>query len=61
MYAGLTLAGTTGSTNRIEFKHDLAATNWNVLTNLILPASPYLFIDTTPATAARRFYRVTEQ
>ena len=60
-YAGLTLAGSVGSTNRIDYKNNLAATNWNVLTNLILPASPYLFIDTTPATAAGRFYRVVEQ
>jgi N-acetylneuraminic acid mutarotase len=60
-YAGLTLAGSVGSTNRIDYKNDLAATNWNVLTNLTLLASPYLSIDPTPAYGAKRFYRVVEQ
>lgn len=60
-YPGLSLVGLVGTTNRIDFKTDLSATNWNVLTNLILPSSPYLFIDPTPATTGKRFYRVVEQ
>ena len=60
-YAGLTLTGTVGSTNRIDVRNNLAATNWTALTNLILPSNPYLFIDPTPASGAGRFYRVVEQ
>jgi hypothetical protein len=60
MYAGLTIVGTVGSTNRIEYKDNLTTTNWNVLTSLVLPASPYLFIDTNSASPAKRFYRVLQ-
>jgi hypothetical protein len=61
MYAGLTLIGTVGSTNRIDFKNDLAASNWTALTNLVLPSSPYLFFDTSSPNATKRFYRVVQQ
>ena len=61
MYAGLTLSGPVGSTNRIDFTASLAATNWTVLTNLVLPASPYLFIDTNSPNSATRFYRAVQQ
>jgi hypothetical protein len=60
LYAGLTLSGPVGSTNRIDFTTNLAATNWTVLTNLILPTSPYLFIDTDSSHSPARFYRVVE-
>jgi N-acetylneuraminic acid mutarotase len=61
LYAGLTLAGPVGSTNEIDFKTDLAATNWTELTSLVLPASPYLFIDTNSPSSANKFYRVVQQ
>lgn len=61
MYAGLTLFGMAGTTNRIDFKNDLAAPNWTVLTNLVLPFSPYLFIDTNSPNSTKRFYRVVQQ
>jgi len=36
-------------------------TNWQVLTNLILPVSPYLFLDYESLGQARRVYRTTPQ
>ena len=57
LYAGLTITGSVGATNRIDFRTDLSGTNWTALTNVVLPTSPYLFIDTTSAATARRFYR----
>jgi N-acetylneuraminic acid mutarotase len=60
MYAGLTIIGVVGSTNRIDFKPDLATTNWTAMTNLVLPFSPYLFIDTNSPNSTKGFYRVVQ-
>jgi hypothetical protein len=57
-YAGITISGTVGAQYRIEFVPALGPTNaWQTLTNLTLPASPYLFIDYGSAQTPRRFYR----
>jgi hypothetical protein len=55
MYAGLTIMGLVGSTYEIDYSNNL--TNWTALTNIILPSSPYLFIDTTSTYFSTRFYR----
>lgn len=34
-----------GSTNEIQYSADLGQTNWTVLTNLVVAASPYWFVD----------------
>lgn len=60
LYPGITIQGTVGSTNRIEFVSDVGATNWTVLTNLVLPSSPFLFIDAQVPLSIRRFYRTVE-
>jgi N-acetylneuraminic acid mutarotase len=57
LYAGLTISGSVGATNRIDYRTDLSGKNWTALTNVVLPTSPYLFIDATTAATARRFYR----
>jgi DNA-directed RNA polymerase specialized sigma24 family protein len=41
----LTIQGQVGSTNQIEYSTDLSQTNWTVLTNLVVTASPYWFFD----------------
>jgi hypothetical protein len=61
MYAGLTIVGQAGGTYQIDYKNNLSATNWTSLTNIVLPASPYLFIDTTSPSSASRFYRASKQ
>jgi len=57
VYAGLTLRGPVGGTFRIDCLNDLNNTNWTTLTNIVLPNSPYLFIDTSSPSFLRRFYR----
>lgn len=60
MYAGLTIVGQVGGNYEIDYWNDLD-TNATVLTNLTLPSSPYLFIDTTSPFYSKRFYHVTLQ
>ncbi len=58
MYPGLTVFGTVSNTYRIEYAADLNTPRlWTPLTNLVLPTSPYLFIDTERPGPPARFYR----
>ena len=58
-YAGILINGEVGTSYRIEFRGALSATSdWQKLTDLVLPVSPYLFFDTNSISAAMRFYRV---
>lgn len=58
-YAGTILAGPVGQQFRVDYADVVApgTTNWQVLTNLALPSSPYLFIDPNSPGKAQRFYR----
>jgi len=57
LYAGLTINGQIGRTYRIDYLDALSSTNtWSELTNIVLPSSPYLLIDTRPL-ARQRYYR----
>lgn len=56
-YAGLTLLGEVGSAVTIEYAESVNNTNWLVLTNLILPSSPYTWIDYDSPNHPFRFYR----
>lgn len=60
-YAGITLAGTVGQLFRVEYTDvfNIGTTNWQVLTNIILPFSPYLVIDPSSPGETKRFYRAT--
>lgn len=50
--------GAVGRTYRLEFKNELGPTNvWQQLVTLVLPTSPYRFIDPTATGVSRRFYR----
>src|SRR5258708_2855268 len=57
LYAGLTISAPVGSTNLIQYVNDLNNTNWTTLTNLVLPSSPYIFIDYNSPNQRERFYR----
>lgn len=58
MYAGLTISGQTGTTQRIEYTTNFAnPTLWRTLTDLSLSNPPQLFIDTSSPYSPRRFYR----
>jgi N-acetylneuraminic acid mutarotase len=60
LYAGLTINGQLSGTYRIEYNTNLSGGSWTTLTNVVLPSSPYLFIDTA-AVAGQRFYRASLQ
>jgi formylglycine-generating enzyme required for sulfatase activity len=47
-----------GSTNQIQYSTNLGQTNWTGLTNLVVTASPYWFVDVAAPPAPFRFYRV---
>ena len=57
MYAGLTIVGQVGGNYQIDYRNDLNNPNWTNLTNVVLPSSPYLFIDTASSQYSQRFYR----
>lgn len=57
-YAGLTITGAVGTVYSVEYVADLAQTNaWVSLTNLVLPTSPYLWLDAGCPATGRRYYR----
>src|ERR1035437_6929982 len=59
-YAGITVTGMVSATHTIEATTNLALTNgWVVLTNVLLPASPWVYIDYASPGMARRFYRAS--
>ena len=57
--AGTVLAGPVGQQFRVDFAEVLNAstTNWLVFTNISLPFSPYLLIDSTSPGKPQRYYR----
>jgi uncharacterized repeat protein (TIGR01451 family) len=58
LYPGLTIAGPTGVTYRVDYFADVGDTNtYANLTNFVLPTSPYLFIDTQHPAVDKGFYR----
>src|SRR4051812_44365887 len=59
-YAGLTITGTPGATYPIQYVTSMGKSNaWTTLTNLVLPTSPYLLVDTSIADPPQRYYRET--
>ena len=57
-YGGITIQGQVGTSYRIEYTATPNGTNsWQKLTDVLLPSSPYLFIDQSSPSAAVRFYR----
>jgi formylglycine-generating enzyme required for sulfatase activity len=58
LYAGLTISGTVGNNYVVQYVTNLSQTNWQTLTNLTLPSSPYLLVDTSTTATVGRFYRM---
>jgi len=56
MYAGINIAGGVGRTYNVDAQNDLNST-WLNLTNIVLPSSPFLFLDVDSPQYPRRFYR----
>jgi hypothetical protein len=59
-YAGIKVLGVAGRTYRIEATPASGALNWQTVTNLVLPASPYIWIDYDSPSESARLYRATE-
>ncbi|MBI5772361.1 MAG: choice-of-anchor D domain-containing protein, partial [Verrucomicrobia bacterium] len=57
MFAGVVINGPIGANYRVEYTTNLASTNWTTLTNIALPAQPYIYIDYDSPGSARRFYQ----
>ena len=50
-----------GATNQIQTATNLAQASWEVVTNLVVMQSPYLFVDTISAPCPQRYYRIVAQ
>ena len=60
-YAGLTIDGTAGRTYRVEYANSLEpSSEWLTLTNIVLPLSPYIWIDYETPVLPNRSYRALE-
>ena len=61
MYAGVTITGTVGRSYAIQATMNPADANaWVTITNVVLPASPWVFIDYDSPALGKRFYRAVE-
>jgi hypothetical protein len=56
IYPGVTINGTVGATYQIQYTTNLNST-WLPLTNISLPYSPFLWVDTRSSVVGQRFYR----
>ncbi len=54
----LTIQADVGTTNQIQAKTNLTQASWQVLTNIAVSHSPYVFVDSAVSASSRRFYRV---
>jgi hypothetical protein len=60
IFHGWSFTAPAGSRQKIEYvDEEYGFNNWQFLTNLTLPTSPYLFFDTTVTNRSRRFYRTS--
>ncbi len=59
--AEIVIDGLPGIEYSLDYTTDLSATNWSNVINLVLPSSPYTFIDATSLNAPVRFYRAVAQ
>lgn len=62
LFAGININGATGSNYVVQTTTDLAQTNsWTSVAFVRLPATNYLFVDTTAPATGNRFYRALLQ
>ena len=59
--AALVIDGLPGTQYRLDYTTNLSTTSWSNVINLVLPSSPYTFIDATSLNAPLRFYRAVAQ
>ena len=56
--SSLGIQGAAWAPYRIESIPSLSSSNWSILTNFLLPSTPYVFSDSAASNAPSRFYRV---
>ncbi len=61
MFAGIIVNGPLGSNYLIQATSNLSSNNWTALTNVALPAQPYIYIDYSSPTNRQQFYRAVPQ
>jgi ketosteroid isomerase-like protein len=62
MCAALTIQGTPGKTVGVEYRSAIdAGDTWKPLVDFVLPATPFLFVDTNSIGQTKRFYRALER
>jgi hypothetical protein len=59
-YAGIKILGVPGRSYRVEATLASGTPNWQVLTNVVLPSSPYIWIDYESPSVPARLYRAAE-
>lgn len=59
-YAGVNVLGVPGRTYRIDATPASGTPDWQTVTNLVLPQSPYIWIDYDSPTLPSRLYRAAE-
>jgi len=58
IYCGITIEGQVGASYSLEFQSAFGGSvEWQKLADVVLPTSPYFFIDPNPTSSASRFYR----
>ena len=55
-YPGITINGTVGANYQIQSTIN-PVSGWQAMTNIILPCSPFLWIDTSQSVSTKKFYR----
>jgi hypothetical protein len=57
LFAGFNMTGTVGALYQIQSVTNAVSTNWVPVTNIVLPASPYFWLDPQPVNGLGKFYR----
>ena len=58
--AGVAITGIVNHTYLVEYTPTVGPQNWQTLTNIVLPASPFTVYDYQSASASQRFYRASD-
>ena len=62
LYPGIQISGLVGATYQVQYSTNVSGGNWQTLTNLVLPQTPYIYFDPTAASRqVSRFYRIIAQ
>lgn len=59
--ATITLYGPVGTPYRIDWSDTLHPSTWTILTNIVLPESPFVIVDRGSTRMNKRFYRIVQQ